>query len=273
MKNRQRSTRSEGHSRQTGPSGRSAPVRTLDRHRDLRPSRRETARGAHVRPDRPSLRSARRTRRRGHPGVRRTRSAARRRPLGAGVTRTAAAVPTTVLSGGIAFDGNGFVGTAVTAPAFSYLRPIEVGMKGLVAQISQMEPTDQLDATNRRLPESRVRWLNADRHLGRHRRFSSQILAPQSLPRSSDLAVLLRPRKPCLGSWHGQVRRLLDRPYEVVFIQRSRVSAIASRSRARAETHMRIVSLTPRARTSRERKGCEGSHQTAPKPCVRHSGS
>ena len=31
--------------------------------------------------------------------------------------------------------GNGFVRTAVTAPAFSYLRPIEAGNEGLVAQI------------------------------------------------------------------------------------------------------------------------------------------
>jgi hypothetical protein len=31
---------------------------------------------------------------------------------------------------GIAFDGKGFVGTAVTAPAFSYLRTIEDGNKG-----------------------------------------------------------------------------------------------------------------------------------------------
>lgn len=37
---------------------------------------------------------------------------------------------------GIAFDGNGFVRTAVTAPAFSYLRPIEVGNEGLVDQTS-----------------------------------------------------------------------------------------------------------------------------------------
>lgn len=33
---------------------------------------------------------------------------------------------------GIAFDGNGFVGTAVTVPAFNYLRPIETGKEGLV---------------------------------------------------------------------------------------------------------------------------------------------
>ena len=31
---------------------------------------------------------------------------------------------------GMAFDGNGFVGTAVTAPAFNYLQPIEGELKG-----------------------------------------------------------------------------------------------------------------------------------------------
>ncbi|MGE0706297.1 MAG: recombinase family protein, partial [Vicinamibacterales bacterium] len=36
---------------------------------------------------------------------------------------------------GIAFDGNGFVGTAVTAPAFNYLRGIETGKEEVVAQI------------------------------------------------------------------------------------------------------------------------------------------
>ena len=35
---------------------------------------------------------------------------------------------------GIAFDGKGFVGTSVTAPAFSYLRPIEDGNERLVDQ-------------------------------------------------------------------------------------------------------------------------------------------
>jgi len=35
---------------------------------------------------------------------------------------------------GIAFDGNGFVGTAVTAPAFNYLRPIGTANEGLVDQ-------------------------------------------------------------------------------------------------------------------------------------------
>jgi len=37
---------------------------------------------------------------------------------------------------GIAFDGSGFVGTAVTAPAFSYLRTIEGGNERLVDQNS-----------------------------------------------------------------------------------------------------------------------------------------
>jgi hypothetical protein len=35
---------------------------------------------------------------------------------------------------GIAFDGNRFIGTGVTAPAFSYLRTIEGGNEGLVDQ-------------------------------------------------------------------------------------------------------------------------------------------
>jgi hypothetical protein len=37
---------------------------------------------------------------------------------------------------GIAFDGNRFVRTGVTAPAFSYLRGVDTGNEGLVAQIS-----------------------------------------------------------------------------------------------------------------------------------------
>ena len=39
-------------------------------------------------------------------------------------------------SDGIAFDGNRFVGTTVTAPAFSYLRTIEDGSERLVDQNS-----------------------------------------------------------------------------------------------------------------------------------------
>ena len=56
---RERRARRQSDPGQAGPSGRGVPLRALDRHRDLRPSRRETARGAHARPDRPSLRPAR----------------------------------------------------------------------------------------------------------------------------------------------------------------------------------------------------------------------
>ena len=56
---RERRASCKGDSGQAGPSGRGVPLRALDRHRDLRPPRRETARGAHARPDRPSLRPAR----------------------------------------------------------------------------------------------------------------------------------------------------------------------------------------------------------------------
>jgi hypothetical protein len=37
---------------------------------------------------------------------------------------------------GVAFDGNGFVGTAVTAPAFSYLQPVADGKERMVDQNS-----------------------------------------------------------------------------------------------------------------------------------------
>jgi hypothetical protein len=40
---------------------------------------------------------------------------------------------------GIAFDGKGFVGTRVTAPAFSYLREIETGNERMVDQMG-IEP-------------------------------------------------------------------------------------------------------------------------------------
>ncbi len=40
---------------------------------------------------------------------------------------------------GIAFDENGFVRTAVTAPAFNYLRPVDAGKEGLV-DLTGIEP-------------------------------------------------------------------------------------------------------------------------------------
>jgi site-specific DNA recombinase len=68
--------------------------------RDVRPTRRAAARGADARADRETLHGARRTRRRGHPGVRRADPAARGGPVGAGAARSAAAVPSAVFSGG-----------------------------------------------------------------------------------------------------------------------------------------------------------------------------
>jgi hypothetical protein len=58
---------------------------------------------------------------------------------------------------GIAFDGNGFVRTAVTAPAFSYLRPIEAGNEGLVGQtgieplLKKGDPGGGLPASSRQV--------------------------------------------------------------------------------------------------------------------------
>ena len=42
---------------------------------------------------------------------------------------------------GVAFDGSGFVGTAVTAPAFSYLQPVGDGKERIVDRtMCEMEP-------------------------------------------------------------------------------------------------------------------------------------
>jgi len=51
---------------------------------------------------------------------------------------------------GIAFDGKGFVGTGVTAPAFSYLRPIESGNERLVGQTG-IEPAWLASSHRRKL--------------------------------------------------------------------------------------------------------------------------
>jgi hypothetical protein len=45
---------------------------------------------------------------------------------------------------GIAFDGNGFVRTAATAPAFSYLRPIENGNEGWWTRCSRVGTKSRL---------------------------------------------------------------------------------------------------------------------------------
>src|SRR5262249_14052729 len=67
-------TEAERDSREAGPFGSRVPVRPDDRHRYVRPSPRQAARGTDAHADGPSHRGARGTRRRGHPGVRRARS-------------------------------------------------------------------------------------------------------------------------------------------------------------------------------------------------------
>ncbi len=81
----------QGHPSKARPARRSVSVFGVHRPHQLQPSTRQGARGTDVRPDRPPRRGGRRTRRRGHPGVRRTHSAARVRPVGAGVPRLQAA--------------------------------------------------------------------------------------------------------------------------------------------------------------------------------------
>src|SRR5688572_22279595 len=115
-----------------GPSRRGVSLRAVDRHRDLRPPRREIARGAHARSDRPALRPTRRTGRRGILAF-----AERILPRAADLWVQASLdqrqrFQQLFFPDGIAFDGNRFVGTGVTAPAFSYLRGIEDGNERMV---------------------------------------------------------------------------------------------------------------------------------------------
>ena len=76
---------------------------------------------------------SRRTRRGGHPSLRRTCSAACRRPVVQASLDQRQRFQQLFFPDGIAFDGNRFVRTGVTAPAFSYLRQIETGNEGLVS--------------------------------------------------------------------------------------------------------------------------------------------
>ena len=131
---RERRTAGQGHSRQARPSGRGVPVRALDRHRHLRPPRRETARGAHAaRIDRHSAQLDELD----VEGI--LAFAERVLPRAADLWVQASLdqrqrFQQLFFPEGIAFDGNGFVGTAVTAPAFSYLQPIEGGNERMVDQ-------------------------------------------------------------------------------------------------------------------------------------------
>jgi hypothetical protein len=77
-----------------------------------------------------SLRGARRIRRRGHPGLRRTRFAEGLGPLGPSVSKSEVAASAAVFPEGVAFDGNRFNRTAAPAPfssAWRRLRLLKVG--------------------------------------------------------------------------------------------------------------------------------------------------
>lgn len=78
---------------------------------------------------------------RGHPGVRRTLPRAADLWVQASLEQRQR-FQQLFFPDGISFDGNGFVGTAVTAPAFSYLRPIEGGNESLVSQTGIKSPYD-----------------------------------------------------------------------------------------------------------------------------------
>ena len=95
----------------------------------------QAAPGAHARADRPPLRRAREIRRGGHPGVRRTRFAARRRTCGCRPrSNQKQRLQQLFFPDGVAFDGNRFVRTAVTAPFFSYLAPVESADEKVVSR-------------------------------------------------------------------------------------------------------------------------------------------
>jgi hypothetical protein len=84
---------------------------------------------------------------------------AHRRSVGAGVTRTAPAVPTAVLSrrNCVRRKGKGFVGTRVTAPAFSYLREIETENERMVDVLGDRFRWVRQSRARRLPPRRRVR--------------------------------------------------------------------------------------------------------------------
>ena len=68
-----------------------------------------------------------------------TRSTARRRSLVQASLDQRQRFQQLFFPDGISFDGKGFVGTRVTAPAFSYLREIETGNERMV-DLTGIEP-------------------------------------------------------------------------------------------------------------------------------------
>ena len=77
-------------------------------------------------------RSRRRTRRTGHPGLRRTHSAASLRAVGARIARLQQRLQQLFFPEGMAYDGSRFNRTAVTAPLFNYLAPDQSADESLV---------------------------------------------------------------------------------------------------------------------------------------------
>ena len=120
-------------SRQAGPSRRGLPLRALDRHRDLRPSRGEITRGAHARPDRTSLRRQR--------------------------------FQHLCFPDGIAFDGNGFVGTTVEGRGHCEQQP--------------EKHRDHATAEDARGPSA----IQGSENQGEHGPFGEETVAPLNLPR------------------------------------------------------------------------------------------
>jgi DNA invertase Pin-like site-specific DNA recombinase len=98
--NRRPGTAAQGRPLETRPARRGVPVLGIDRPRNLQPPTRQAPRGTHAVEDRPSRRRGRRTRRRRHPGVCRTHSAACIGPMGASLARLQAAAPAAVLPRG-----------------------------------------------------------------------------------------------------------------------------------------------------------------------------
>ena len=131
------------------------------------PATGQAARGADARPDRPPRRGRRGIRRGGHPGVRRTRFAARRGPVGAGVARYKQRLQQLFFPDGIAFDGNRFNRTAVTAPFFKYLAPSESADEKVVSR-----------DRNRTARQSNRRALIARKQRGRKPKHPKQLVAP-----------------------------------------------------------------------------------------------
>src|SRR5262245_40335991 len=114
---------------QFGPEG------SAERRSTVVPPRRETARGADSRANRPSLRRARRTRRGILAFAERVLPRAADRWVQASLDQRQR-FQQLFFPDGIAFDGNRLIRTGTTAAIFSYLREMRTRKEGLVDQNS-----------------------------------------------------------------------------------------------------------------------------------------